>query len=135
MWQAAKLFNGERSPLVVPFVRQRVTQVLQGKVETVIRGLRRLATERKLSAAKKKSLSRICRYLSKNRHRMHYHDYLAKGYPIASGVIEGACRHLVKDRLETGAGIALDDTGGPSHAECSQRPPERPVGSVSAIPH
>jgi hypothetical protein len=100
LWQAAKLIHGERSPLVVPFVRQRVTQVLQGKVETVVRGLRRLATEQKLNAAKKKSLFRICSYLYKNRHRMRYNEYLAKGYPIASGVIEGACRHLVKDRLE-----------------------------------
>jgi hypothetical protein len=85
---------------VVPFVRQRLTQVLQGKVETVIRGFRRLAAEQKLNAAKKKVLRTICRYLHKNRHRMRYHEYLAKGYPIASGVIEGACRHLVKDRME-----------------------------------
>ncbi len=55
LWQAAKLFYGERSPQVVPFVRHRVTQVLQGKVEGVVRGLRRLAKERKLSAAKKKA--------------------------------------------------------------------------------
>ena len=100
LWQAAKLFYGERSPLVVPFVRQRVTQVLQGKVESVVRGLRRLAVEHQLNAAKRKSLARIGRYLYKNRQRMRYHEYLAKGYPIASGVIEGACRHLVKDRME-----------------------------------
>jgi hypothetical protein len=31
---------------------------------------------------------------------MHYDEYLAKGYPIASGAIEGACRHYVKDRME-----------------------------------
>jgi hypothetical protein len=78
LWQAAKLFHGERSPLVVPFVRQRVTQVLQGKVETVIRGLRRLAKEHKLNSAKKKSLARICGYLHKNRQRMRYDEYLAK---------------------------------------------------------
>jgi hypothetical protein len=100
LWQAAKLFNGASSPQVVPFVRQRLTQVLQGKVETVIRGFRRLAAEQKLNAAKKKVLRSICRYLHKNRHRMRYNEYLAKGYPIASGVIEGACRHLVKDRME-----------------------------------
>jgi hypothetical protein len=100
LWQAGKLFFGERSSLLVPFVRQRVTQVLQGKVEAVVRGLRRLAAEHKLNAAKKKSLRRICRYLYKNRYRMRYDEYLAKGYPIASGVIEGACRHLVKDRME-----------------------------------
>ena len=100
LWQAAKLFHGERSPLVVPFVRQRVTQVLQGKVETVVRGLRRLAVEQQLNSAKKKSLARICCYLHKNRDRMRYDEYLAQGYPLASGVIEGACRHLVKDRME-----------------------------------
>jgi hypothetical protein len=100
LWQAAKLFCGEKSPQVVPFVRQRLTQVLQGKVATVVRGLRRLATEQKLSAAKRKVLRRICRYLHKNRQRMRYDEYLSKGYPIASGVIEGACRHVVKDRME-----------------------------------
>jgi hypothetical protein len=100
LWQAAKLFHGEKSPQVVPFVRQRLTQMLQGKVETVVRGLRRQAVEQKLSAAKKTVLERICRYLYKNRQRMRYNEYLAKGYPIASGVIEGACRHLVKDRME-----------------------------------
>jgi hypothetical protein len=31
---------------------------------------------------------------------MRYDVYLAAGYPIASGVIEGACRHMVKDRME-----------------------------------
>src|SRR5215469_8577163 len=100
LWQAAKLFCGEKSPQVVPFVRQTLTQVLQGKVATVVRGLRRLATEQKLSVAKRKVLRRICRYLDKNRRRMRYDEYLAKGYPIASGVIEGACRHVVKDRME-----------------------------------
>ena len=88
LWQAAKLFHGEKSPRVVPFVRQRVTQILHGNVETVVRGLRRLAKAEKLSAAKKKPLDRICRYLSKNRQRMRYSEYLARGYPIASGVIE-----------------------------------------------
>jgi hypothetical protein len=100
LWQAAKLLYGEKNPRVVPFVRQRLTQILHGKVETVVRSLRRLAKEEKLPAAKKKSLYRIARYLYKNRQRMRYDEYLAKGYPIASGVIEGACRHLVKDRME-----------------------------------
>ena len=31
---------------------------------------------------------------------MRYHEYLSQGYPIATGVIEGACRYLVKDRME-----------------------------------
>jgi hypothetical protein len=100
LWQAAKLLLGERSAEVVPFVRHRVTQVLEGKVETVLRGLRRQGRQRGLKGAKKQALQRICRYLSRNRHRLRYDEYLRRGYPIASGVIEGACRHLIKDRLE-----------------------------------
>jgi hypothetical protein len=100
LWQAAKLLYGEKSKHVLPFVRQRVTQVLEGKVVTVMRTLRRLAKDRGLSGAKKKSLARICSYFHKNRQRMRYDKYLRQGYPIASGVIEGACRHLIKDRME-----------------------------------
>jgi hypothetical protein len=100
LWAAATLLYGAKSKEVVPFVRQRITQVLEGKVESVIRALRRLAKERGLPSVKKKALARICRYLHKNRHRMRYDEYLRQGYPIASGVIEGACRHLVKDRME-----------------------------------
>ena len=78
----------------------RVTQVLEGKVEAVIRGVRRLGARRGLKGAKKQALDRLCRYLHQNRERMRYDVYLREGYPIASGVIEGACRHLVKDRME-----------------------------------
>ena len=100
LWKAAKLLYGEKSKEVVPLVRQRVTQVLEGNVAGVLRGLRRLAVARGLSGAKKKALRVICRYLGKNRQRMRYDVYLRRGYPIASGVIEGACRHLIKDRME-----------------------------------
>jgi hypothetical protein len=100
LWQAAKLLYGEGGAEVVPFVRHRLLQILEGKVDGVIRALRRLGVARGLKGAKKKALARICAYLRKNRHRMRYNEYLAAGYPIASGVIEGACRHLVKDRME-----------------------------------
>jgi hypothetical protein len=100
LWQAAKLLYGEKHKEVLPSVRQYVTQVLEGKVQTVLRTLRRRAREQRLPKAKKTALGRICRYLSHNRQRMRYDEYLRQGYPIASGVIEGACRHLIKDRME-----------------------------------
>ena len=71
-----------------------------GEVSSVVRGLRQMGTKRRLGGAKRKRLATICGYLAKNAPRMRYDEYLAKGYPIASGVIEGACRHYVKDRLE-----------------------------------
>jgi hypothetical protein len=100
LWEAAQVLHGEKSPEVVPFVRARVQQVLEGQVESVVRSLRGLGAARQLKGSKKKTLQKVCRYLWHNRQRMHYDDYLRQGYPIASGVIEGACRHVIKDRME-----------------------------------
>lgn len=100
LWQAAHVFNREKSHEADQFVRERVLKVLEGKVELVIRGLREMGTKRHLRGSKKATLSKLCAFLENNRGRMRYDEYLAKGYPIASGVIEGACRHLVKDRME-----------------------------------
>jgi hypothetical protein len=100
LWKAAHVFHAEKSQEAEKFVRQRVLRVLQGKAEGVIRGLREMATKRALTGSKKKTLREVCGYLEKNLERMRYDEYLAAGYPIASGVIEGACRHLVKDRME-----------------------------------
>jgi hypothetical protein len=100
LWQAGHLFHTEGSTDVTRFVRERVLRILRGEVKGVVAGLRRLGTLRGLSGSKKKTLATICAYLSGNAGRMRYAEYLAKGYPIASGVIEGACRSYVKDRME-----------------------------------
>ncbi len=100
LWEAAHLFHSPGSRLAEQFVRQRVLRVLKGEVSSVIVGLRRLATIYKLKGKKREKIEKITNYFANNQHRMRYHEYLAAGYPIASGVIEGACRHVVKDRLE-----------------------------------
>lgn len=99
LWRAAHLFHTVGSDAAVQFVRERVLRILRGEVQGVIRGLRRMGTER-LGGKSQGALETICNYFEANRHRMRYHEYLAAGYPIASGVIEGACRNVVKDRLE-----------------------------------
>jgi len=100
LWKAAYLFYDEGSDEASKFVRDRVLRLLHGEVGYVIGGLRQMGTKRKLPAKKQAALDRVCNYLDGNRHRMCYDEYLEAGYPIASGVIEGACRHLVKDRME-----------------------------------
>ena len=99
VWEAAGLFekdDGRRRA----FARERLLRILRGEIQGVIKGLRRLGTTRELKGEAAKDLARICGYLEKHSHRMKYDEYLRRGYPIASGVIEGACRHLVKDRME-----------------------------------
>jgi hypothetical protein len=98
LWEAAHLFHPEGSGEATAFVRERMLLVLRGKARQVITELRE--TGANLRGAKKTRLGRLCKFMEKNLHRMRYEKYLREGYPIATGVIEGACRHVIKDRME-----------------------------------
>jgi hypothetical protein len=98
LWEAAHLFHAEGSDEATAFVRKQMLLVLKGKAKGVIDDLRQTGT--KLPRAKAARLRKLCKFLEKNLHRMHYGRYLRAGYPIATGVIEGACRHVIKDRME-----------------------------------
>lgn len=99
IWEASGLFDLDRAGKE-KFTRDRLEKLLCGKAKSVVRGLRRMGALHGLAGDHQKDLARICGYLEKHQSRMAYDVYLAEGYPIASGVIEGACRHLVKDRME-----------------------------------
>lgn len=100
LWQAAHVFCAEASQAAEDFVRERALRVLQGKTADVIRGLRQMVTKRGVTGSKKRTITTVCNYFENNLERMRYDDYLQAGYPIASGAVEGACRHLVNDRME-----------------------------------
>jgi len=74
-------------------------RILRGEIQGAGRWLRCLGSLRGLSGKAAKGLARICDYLDANADRMRYDEYLRRGYPIASGVIEEACRPLVKNRI------------------------------------
>ena len=79
-----------------------------GRSGYVAGGIRRSATRRGLEGKAREAVDRCANYLLKNAGYLKYDTYLAKGFPIATGVIEGACRYLVKDRMEvTGARWSL----------------------------
>jgi len=99
VWKAAKALSSKRSEQE-RFAKQKLKAILKGKVKSVIRSLRYLATSRGLRGSKRQDLQTACGYFERHEHRMRYGEYLAAGYPIATGVIEGACRHIVKDRME-----------------------------------
>ena len=100
LWEAAHLFHPEGSVDAETFVRHRLRKMLQGETGRVLGGLRQMGTKGVLSVTQRKRLASLCDFLEANRHRMKYDEYLAAGYPIATGVIEGACRHVIKDRME-----------------------------------
>ncbi len=98
--QAALCFYDEGSPQAREFVTERLRMLLQGKPGRMIGGLKQMLSKHELSGAKKHCLEQVIGYLERNRKHMRYEICLAKGYPIGSGVIEGACRNLINDRLE-----------------------------------
>jgi hypothetical protein len=102
LWKAAWcLFEeGTQKAEAERWVEDRLRLLLDGRVGSVVGGLRQTLTKRKLRGSRRKTFRGVIGYLDRNRSRMRYDEYLAAGYPIGSGVIEGACRHLVKDRLE-----------------------------------
>lgn len=100
LWAVAHCFHKEGSDEAKQFVEYRLRDLLQGRVGYVISGLRKRLRAEKLSGQRRKVVKSAVEYLTNNRDHMRYDEYLAAGYPIGSGVAEGACRHLVKDRME-----------------------------------
>jgi hypothetical protein len=101
VWKAAKAFHRHKEHQEA-FVQERLLRILRGDVSGVVTGMRRMASQRGLRGEALKAVTTACNYFERNASRMRYDEYLRAGYPIASGVIEGACRHLIKDRMEQG---------------------------------
>ena len=100
LWDAVHLFHAPGSALALKLMELLVLALLSGMSEGVVNLLESAAVEVGLARSRRQQLTKICNYLRRHQARMRYDEYLAAGYPIASGVIEGACRHVVKDRME-----------------------------------
>jgi hypothetical protein len=108
LWKAGRAFHPETSLELESWVQHRLLEILKGKAGYVAGGMRRSATRRCLAAAARKPVDACARYLLNNSPYLRYDRYLSQGLPIATGVIEGACRHLVNDRMGvTGARWSL----------------------------
>ena len=96
---ASHAFHSKKAEASVWFER-RLRMVLEGKASATARGMLQSATKRNLKGKRLKAVKKTARYLLNNKQYMRYDDYLDAGLPIGSGAAEGACRHVVKDRME-----------------------------------
>lgn len=104
LWKAAYCFFDEGSQEAEDWVKERALKVLNGEASQVAAGIRRSSTKRNLNSKERKNADKCSDYLLKYKSYLQYNIYLKAGYPIATGVIEGACRYLIKDRMDiTGA--------------------------------
>ena len=109
LWDAAYCFHADGTPEAEAWVTERLLEILRGKSSDVAAGIRRSATLRGLKRQSRAAGDTCADYLIKYRPHLDYDRSLAAGIPIATGAIEGACRHLVKDRMDiTGARWGLD---------------------------
>ena len=109
LWDAARVFHPDPGSQLENWVRYRLFEILRGKAGLMAGGMRRSATLRGMSSKAREPVDACARYLSNHCPYLRYDRYLAKGLPVATGVIEGACRHLVKDRMSvTGARWSLN---------------------------
>jgi hypothetical protein len=104
LWDAAWSFFPEASPDAGPWVSDRAAAILDGHARDVAAALRADITTSGLSKARRKAAAKAAGYLEAKAPHLDYPKALAAGWPISTGVIEGACRYLVKDRMAiTGA--------------------------------
>jgi hypothetical protein len=109
LWKAGHALHPDQPEERESWVLDRAKAVLEGRAQDVAVGLRRAATRAQLSQSERNPVDKAADYIENNQTRLQYDLALAEGLPIATGVIEGACRHLVKDRMDiTGARWGLD---------------------------
>lgn len=108
LWKAGRVFHPKSGPELEFWVTHRLLNILKGKAALMAGGMRRSATFQELPADVRKPVDTCAAYLLNHAPYLCYERYLAQGLPVATGVIEGACRHLVKDRMDvTGARWSL----------------------------
>jgi hypothetical protein len=104
LWKAAWSFFDPGDPDAEDWVADQATKILDGKATAVAAGIRRRATRFGYSPTERKGADHAATYLTSKKPYLNYHTALANGWPIATGIIEGACRHIIKDRMDiTGA--------------------------------
>ena len=100
LWKVAHAFHGEGTQAAELQVDRHLRLLLEGKVSCVIGLYKRMLDQHKLKGEKAKTVRETITYFDNNKQYMKYDEYIAAGYPIGTGVVEGACRHFVKDRME-----------------------------------
>lgn len=107
LWDASLAFHAEDSSGREQWVSERLLEVLRGKASLVAGGIRRSGTRQRVRGKARKLVDKCANYLIKYKRYLRYDRYLDHGFPIATGVVEGACRHLVCDRMDVGARWSL----------------------------
>ncbi len=101
---AHALYGGAMPDSCHGYVHNQLTALLEGRTQAVIDDLSRFSDTLGLNETQRKPVQDAVRYFTNNAPFMRYDVYLARGWPIATGAIEGGCKHVVRGRM-TGSGM------------------------------
>lgn len=110
LWDVVNVLLGEQHPQRLDWMADYTLKILSGQTQQVITSFQTMAQDKHYTATQRAQLAKTAAYFQRNLPYMAYDLYLKRGWPIASGVIEGACRHFVKDRCEL-SGMRWTQTG------------------------
>lgn len=100
VWSAATAIYGEKSKEKFPFVKKMLDDLLDSKTVEVLQQLKQIIQAKKWSSHKEKQIQKTITYFENHQHKMEYKKFIEKGYPVSSALVESACGHLVKERME-----------------------------------
>jgi hypothetical protein len=104
LWNAAGCLHPNNDQAAEQWVHRQATRILEGHARKVAGTIRRQATNARLDHTRRKPADQAANYLTNKAPYLDYPTALTQGWPIATGIVEGACRHLIKDRMDiTGA--------------------------------
>uniref|UniRef100_UPI00037BA862 ISKra4 family transposase n=1 Tax=Streptomyces hokutonensis TaxID=1306990 RepID=UPI00037BA862 len=108
-WTAAHAFHPVGSRAAETWAADKLTAILAGHADRAATEMTAQAETEQLPATRREAVLTCHRYLVGHLDQLRYDAALAAGWPIATGAVEGACRHLIADRLDiTGARWGLD---------------------------
>jgi len=104
IWLCGNTLYGEKTKECKAFVYKQLKKILEGKVGRVIGGIKQIKTKQEIKGNKAETIEKVIKYLTNHKSLMKYDQYLSKGYPVGTGVVESACKQVVKQRME-GSGM------------------------------
>ncbi|MFC1833755.1 ISKra4 family transposase [Thermodesulfobacteriota bacterium] len=110
LWIAAHQYHKKKSPEAEQYVKERVLLLLEGRLDWVLEDLEASTEDGTLSAKRAAIIkSKVVGYFRRNAHRMRYDEYLDRGLPITTAIIESGCKNLINDRMERSGMIWSSD--------------------------
>ncbi len=100
LYIVAHVLFKESSPEAKKYVHKQLLSILNGNTNLVVGGIKQTITKKEIEGSKLLAMNKVIRYLSNHKEIMKYDEYIKKGFPIGTGVVESSCKTVVKDRME-----------------------------------